>query len=69
MLLNAFVKAHRKLEEQQAIITRLESKLANREVAAEQQQKQIEALAAAVQKINARRELTKPAARVVANEQ
>jgi len=69
MLLNEFLKAHRKLEEQEAIITRLESKLANREVAAEQQQKQIDALTTAVQKVNDRRESTKPAAQVVANEQ
>jgi len=67
MLLNEFLKAHRKLEEQQAIITRLESKLANREVAAEQQQKQIEALTATVQKVSDHVALSKPAPQLVAN--
>jgi len=66
MLLNEFLKAHRKLEEQEAIITRLESKLANREVAAEQQQKQIEALTATVQKVSAQIELSNSAPQVVA---
>jgi uncharacterized coiled-coil protein SlyX len=67
MLLNEFLKAHRKLEEQEAIITRLESKLANREVAAEQQQKQIEALIATVQKVSDQIALGKPAPQLVAN--
>jgi len=67
MLLNEFLKAHRKLEEQEAIITRLESKLANREVAAEQQQKQIEALTATVQKVSDKVALGQAAPQLVAN--
>ena len=67
MLLNEFLKAHRKLEEQEAIITRLESKLANREVAAEQQQKQIEALTAGLQKVTARVEVANSVPRIVSD--
>jgi trimeric autotransporter adhesin len=55
MLLNEFLKEHRKNEEQQAII--------------EQQQKQIEALTAGLQKVSAQLELTKAAPHaVVTNE-
>jgi hypothetical protein len=46
MLLNEFLKEHRKNEEQEATIAR--------------QQKQIEALTAGLQKVSARLELTKP---------
>ena len=54
MLLNEFLKDHRKVEKQQATITRLESKVANQELTATQQQKQIEALTAGLQKVTAR---------------
>src|SRR5438477_12039542 len=67
MLLNEFLKAHRKLEEQEAIITRLESKLANREVAAEQQQKQIEAITTTVQKVRDKVAPGQAAPQLVAN--
>ena len=53
MLLNEFLKAHRKMEEQEATLTRL--------------QKQIEALAAGLQKVSAQLELNKPAPQVVNN--
>jgi hypothetical protein len=53
MLLNEFLKAHRKLEEQQTTI--------------ERQQKQIDALIAGLQKVTARVELAKPAPRVVSD--
>src|SRR5467141_1539391 len=46
MLLNEFLKEHRKVEEQQATITELESKVAKQELSATRQQKQIEALSA-----------------------
>jgi hypothetical protein len=55
MLLNEFLKAHRKLEEQQATATR--------------QQKQIEALTAGLQKVSAQLEVSKPAPKTVANNQ
>ena len=53
MLLNEFLKEHRKNEEQQAII--------------ERQQKQIEALTMGLQKVSAQIELSKPASRTVDN--
>jgi Chaperone of endosialidase len=53
MLLNEFLKEHRKNEEQQAIIA--------------QQQKQIEALTAGLQRVNAQLELSKPAPQTVKN--
>ena len=53
MLLNEFLKEHRKNEEQQAII--------------ERQQKQIEALTAGLQKVSAQLELNKAAPQTVPN--
>jgi hypothetical protein len=55
MLLNEFLKEHRKNEEQRAII--------------ERQQKQIEALTAGLQKVGAQLELSKPAPQTVLNDQ
>jgi hypothetical protein len=55
MLLNEFLKAHRKIEEQGTMIA--------------QQQKQIEALTAGLQKLSAQLELTKPAGQTVLNNQ
>src|SRR5947209_7295539 len=59
MLLNEFLKEHRKAEEQQATITRLESKIAKQELTGAQQQKQIEALTATVQKVSEQLELNR----------
>ena len=53
MLLNEFLKAHRKLDQQQAMI--------------ERQQKQIEALTATVQKVSDQVALRKPAPQLVNN--
>jgi len=53
MLLNEFLKAHRKLDQQQATIDR--------------QQKQIEALTATVQKVSDQIALNKSAPQLVAN--
>jgi uncharacterized coiled-coil protein SlyX len=64
MLLNEFLKEHRKVEEQQATITRLESKVAKQELTATQQQKQIEALTAGLQKVTAQVETGAPAPRI-----
>jgi len=55
MLLNEFLKEHRKNEEQEATIAR--------------QQKQIEALTASLQKVSAQLELNKPAPQTVVNNQ
>jgi len=64
MLLNEFLKEHRKNEKQEAAIAQLkhdfQSKLA-------QQQKQIEALTAGLQKVSAQLEMSKPAPQVVNN--
>jgi len=50
MLLNEFLKAHRKMQDQEATITHL--------------QKQIEMLAAGLQKVSAQVEASKPTAQV-----
>ena len=67
MLLNEFLKEHRKGQEQDATITQLKSAMA-------QQQKEIKALtaslkkqAAQIQKVSAQIEVTKPAPQLVAN--
>jgi hypothetical protein len=67
MLLNEFLKEHRKVEGQQATITRLESKVAKQELTATHQHKQIEDLSATVQKVSEKLELTKAAPQLVNN--
>ena len=67
MLLNEFLKEHRKVEEQQTIITQLESKVAKQELAATQQQKQIDALSTTVQKASETLELTRAAPQLATN--
>jgi uncharacterized coiled-coil protein SlyX len=81
MLLNEFLKEHRKNEKQQAtiamlksagakqeaIITQLKSTDAKQEAIIARQQKQIEALTAGLQKVSAQLELSKPAPRTVKN--
>ena len=69
MLLNEFLKEHRKVEEQQATITQLKSADAKLEATIAKQQKQIEVLTAGLQKMSAQLELTKPAPRTVLNDQ
>jgi uncharacterized coiled-coil protein SlyX len=61
MLLNEFLKAHQKLEAQDATIAELKSTVA-------QQQKGMEALTAQVQKVSAQIEVNKPAPQLTANE-
>ena len=60
MLLNEFLKEHRTVQE-------LKSVVAKQEAAVAQQQKQIEALTAGLQKVSALVEASKPAAQVVNN--
>ena len=66
MLLNEFLKEHRKVEEQEATIVQLkqdfQSKLA-------EQQDQIKALTSGLEKINNQLELNKPAPQMVINDQ
>jgi hypothetical protein len=60
MLLNEFLKEHRKNQEEQATITRL--------IATDtRQQKQIEALTAALQKVSAQLELSQSRSQTVSN--
>jgi hypothetical protein len=55
MLLNEFLKEHRKNEKQEATIARLE--------------KQVQALTAGLQKVSAQLEMSKPAPQVVKNKE
>jgi trimeric autotransporter adhesin len=67
MLLNEFLKEHRKNEKQEAIIMQLKSTDAKQEAIIAQQQKQIEALTDGLQKVSAQLEASKPAPQVVNN--
>jgi uncharacterized coiled-coil protein SlyX len=80
MLLNEFLKEHRTVQElkstattQEAIITHLKSTVAQQQkdfqATAMHQQKQIEALTAGLQKVSAQVEASKPAPRMVVNNQ
>jgi uncharacterized coiled-coil protein SlyX len=71
MLLNEFLKEHRKVAEQESTIDQLKATAAKQQDAFEskiaQQQKQIEALAAGLQKVSAAVELNKRAPTQVAD--
>ena len=69
LLLNEFLKEHRKVQEQEATIAQLKSTLAKKETIDAHQQKQIEALTAVLQKVSARLEAGKPVPQVVLNDQ
>jgi septal ring factor EnvC (AmiA/AmiB activator) len=73
MLLNEFLKEHRKVEEQATTIAQLKSTVAQQQkdfqATAAHQQKQIEALSAGLQKVSAQFEASKPAPQTVANNQ
>ena len=69
MLLNEFLKEHKKVQEQEAMIAELKSAAAKQEANAAHQQKQIEALTAGLQKVSAQLELSKPAEQTVLNSQ
>ena len=62
MLLNEFLKEHRKNEEQEAIIAQLKQDSA-------EQRKQIETLTAGLQKVSNQLELSQPAPRTVVSNQ
>jgi hypothetical protein len=64
MLLNEFLKEHRKVEEQEVTITQLKAELL---ATATRQQKEIEALTAGLQKVSAQLEMTKPVLQTIAN--
>jgi len=67
MLLNEFLKEHKKVQEQAATTTKLESTVAKQSELIAQQQKQIEALTATVQKVSDQIALSKPAPQLVTN--
>ena len=69
MLLNEFLKEHRKVQEQAETIAQLKFTLANKETIDAHQQKQIEALTAGLQKVSAHLEASRPAPQVVKNNQ
>ena len=73
MLLNEFLKQHRKVQEQEATITQLKSTLAQQQkdfqATAAHQQKQIETLTAGLQKVSAQVEISRPAPQMVGNNQ
>jgi hypothetical protein len=62
MLLNEFLKEHKRVEEQQG-------KIEQQQAAIARQQRQIEALTAVVQKVSAQLELNQPAPQTVVNDQ
>jgi hypothetical protein len=64
MLLNEFLKAHRKMEEQEATIAQLKKEF---QATTAHEQKQIEALTAGLQRVSAQLEASKPASQVVSN--
>ena len=74
MLLNEFLKAHRKIDEQQATISQLKSNDTQQEATIAQQQKEIKALAASlkeqalqIQKVSEQLAMSKRAPRLVDN--
>jgi uncharacterized coiled-coil protein SlyX len=69
MLLNEFLKEHREVQEQKATIAQLKPTIEKQEATNAQQQKQIEALTAGLQKVSAQVEMGRPAPRVVVKNQ
>ena len=67
MLLNEFIKEHRKVQEQQANITELKSTVARQEKSFAHQEAQIQALVSGLQSVSTQLQLNKPALRIVEN--
>jgi uncharacterized coiled-coil protein SlyX len=65
MLLNEFLKEHRTVQEQKAIIAQLKVAVAKQEATTAHQQKQIEALTAGLQKVSAQLEASRRAEQTV----
>ncbi len=66
MLLNEFLKEHRKVEEQERKAEEQDARLANQEATIARQQKQIEALSTGLQKVN--NQLSKPLPQLIVSE-
>ena len=60
MLLNEFLKEHRKVQELESTVAKQEGSAAKQDVAIAQQQKQIEALTAGLQKVSAQLAASRP---------
>ena len=76
MLLNEFLKEHRKVEQQEqklarqeTTIAQLQSAVTQQEATAAQQRKEIAALAAGLQRVSAEVETSRPAPHLVVNQQ
>ena len=69
MLLNEFLKEHRAVQEQKATISQLKSMVERQEATNAQQQEQMEALTAGLQKVSAQLEANRPAPQTVLNNQ
>jgi hypothetical protein len=67
MLLNEFLKEHKKVQAQQATITELQSTVALQQKEMETVIARVEEQAAQFQKVNAQIEMNKPAPRMVIN--
>ena len=67
MLLNEFLKEHKKVEEQQATIAELKSTVAQQQKGMEALTAQLKEQAAQIQKVSAQLELSKPAPQTVLN--
>jgi len=68
MLLNEFLKEHRTVSEQQALIAQLQSTVAKQETNVARQQKQIDALTVDLQKVSAEFELNKTTPQTALND-
>ena len=67
MLLNEFLKEHRKVEQLESTVAKQEVAAAKQEVKIAQQQKQIDTLTAGLQKVSAQLEMGKPSPQTVLN--
>jgi len=67
MMLNEFLKEHKKVEEQQASIAELKSTVAQQQKGMEVLTAQLKEQAAQIQKVSAQVEVSKPAPQVVVN--
>jgi trimeric autotransporter adhesin len=67
MLLNEFLKEHKKVEEQQASIAQLKSTVAQQQKGMEVVTAQLKEQASQIQKVSAQLEMSKPATKVVVN--
>jgi hypothetical protein len=69
MLLNEFLKEHRKVQELEAAISQLKSAVAKQETTDAEQRKEIKALTAGLQKVSTQVEMSRPAPQTVLNNQ